>query len=211
MAGELLHYQNLVCVLAAQSVWRIREHNLDLPYGREVTHTLQARPLERSSAVTFIFEDPLFGHFQIVALGELDQRRCLARNRVLLALLFRRNPRVDRRHSHIRTPSRARQRGAHDMGPESRKPARASPPASDQTNRKHQLENGRSFYAAQPCLFRVRRNAFKAAVTIAPMVRPLFFAYFLSSSTVRGGSFKVTDTVASGISMGRSSCEASSR
>src|SRR3954464_1686059 len=95
------------------------------------------------------------------------------------------------------------------MGPESRKPAQASTRASDQTNRKHQLENGRSFDAAQPCLFRVRRNAFNAAVTIAPMVRPLLLAYFRSNSIVRGGSFKGTDTVASGISTGRSSWEPS--
>src|SRR4051795_351010 len=211
MAGELLDQQNLVRVLATQSVWRIREHNLDLSFGGEITHTLQAWPLQRRSAVAFIFEHPLSGHFQIVALGKLDQRRRLARNRVLLALLLGGTPRIDRRHSHIQTPSRVRRRSAHDMGPESRKPAQASTRASDQTNRKHQLENGRSFYAAQPCLFRVRRNAFKAAVTIAPMVRPLLFAYFLSSSAVRGGSFKVTDTVASGISMGRSSWEASSK
>jgi hypothetical protein len=37
---------------------------------------------------------------------------------------------------------------------------------------------------AQPYLFRIRRNAFNAAVTIAPMVTPLPFAYFRSSSTV---------------------------
>src|SRR5947209_19572633 len=97
------------------------------------------------------------------------------------------------------------------MGPESRKLAQASARASDQTNRKHQLENGCAFDTAQPCLFRVRRNAFTAAVTIAPTVRLLLFAYFRSSSTVRGGSFKVTDTVASGISTGRSSWEASSK
>src|SRR5438046_9437912 len=97
------------------------------------------------------------------------------------------------------------------MGPESRGRVRASARASDQTNRKHELENGRSFDAAQPCLFRVRRNAFTAAVTIAPMVRPLLLAYFRSSSTVRGGSFKVTDTVASGTFKGRSSWEACSK
>jgi hypothetical protein len=73
MAGQLLDQQNLVRVLAAQSVWRIREHNLDLSFGGEITHTLQAWPLQRRSAVAFIFEDPLLGDFQIVALGELDQ------------------------------------------------------------------------------------------------------------------------------------------
>jgi hypothetical protein len=69
----------------------------------------------------------------------------------------------------------------------------------------------RFFEAAQPCLFRVRRNAFNAPVTIAPMVSPLLLAYFRRSSTVRGGSFNVIGTVASGTSTGRSSWEASSR
>src|SRR5438309_11951327 len=49
----------------------------------EVPHALQAWPFQRRSAIPCIFEDPLFGHLQIVALGELDQRRRLARNRVL--------------------------------------------------------------------------------------------------------------------------------
>src|SRR5204862_7573812 len=93
-------------VLATQSVWRIREHDLKLSFGGEITNTLQAWPLQRRSAVAFIFEHPLSGQFQIVALGKLDQRRRLARNRVLLALLLGGNPRVDRRHSHIQTPSR---------------------------------------------------------------------------------------------------------
>src|SRR5215469_1320765 len=147
----------------------------------------------------------------MVALGELDQRRRLARNRVLLPLLLGRNPRVDRRYSHIRPPSHTRPRAARDMGPESRKPARASARASDPTNKKPELEKSRSSDAAQPCLFRVRRNVCNAAVTIAPTVRPLLLAYFRSNATVRGGSFKVTDTVASGISTGRSSWEASSK
>ena len=67
----------------------------------------------------------------------------------------------------------------------------------------------RFFDAAQPCLLRVRRNACKAPVTIAPMVRPLLLAYFRSSSTVRGGSFNVTGTEAWGTATGRSSREAS--
>ena len=69
-------------------------------------------------------------------------------------------------------------------------------------NKKLEFEMRRDFDAAQPCLFRARRNAFNALVTIAPMVRPLLLAYFRSSSTVRGGSFKVIGTVASGTSIG---------
>src|ERR1700758_2006375 len=97
------------------------------------------------------------------------------------------------------------------MGPRCRKPARASARASDQMNSKYEFEMGRFFDAAQPCLVRVRRKAFNAAVTIAPMVRPLLFAYFRRSCTVRGGSFKVTGIVVSGISTGRSSWDAFSR
>src|SRR6516164_6080913 len=159
----------------------------------------------------FIFEDPLLGYLQLVVLGKLDPRCRLACDRVLLALLLRRNPGVDRRHSHHQTPSRARRRRVRDMEPESRKPARASSRASDQMNLRYGFEMGRFFAAAQPCLFRVRRKPFNAAVTIAPMVRPLLFAYLRSSSTVRGGSFKVTGIGGSGISSGRLSWDAFSR
>src|SRR5207237_6213734 len=92
MASEFLDQQILVRVLAAQAVWRICEHNLDLPFRGKVPHALQAWPLQRRSAIALIFEDPLSRHLQIAALGELDERRRLARNRVLLALLLGRNP-----------------------------------------------------------------------------------------------------------------------
>src|SRR6516164_191332 len=89
VAGELFDQQNLVSILSAQSVRRVREHNLDLSFGGEIAHAFQARALQRGSAVAFIFEDPFFGHLQLVVLGELDQRRRLACDRVLLALLLR--------------------------------------------------------------------------------------------------------------------------
>ena len=69
----------------------------------------------------------------------------------------------------------------------------------------------RSWCAAQPCFFRAPRNAFNAPVTIAPMVMPLLFACFRNISTVRGGSFNVTGTVASVTSTGRTRWEASCR
>src|SRR5215469_1642039 len=211
VAGELFDQQNLVSILSAQSVGRVREHNLHLSFGGEIPHVFQTRALQRGSAIPFIFEDPLFGHLQLVVLGKLDQRRRLACDRVLLALLLRRNPGVDNRHFHRRTPSRARPRGVRDMGPKCRKPARVSGRASDPRNSKYEFEMGRFFDAAQPCLFRVRRKAFNAAVTIAPMVRPRLLAYLRRSSTVRGGSFKVTGIVVSGISTGRLRWEAFSR
>jgi hypothetical protein len=62
MAGELLDQQNLVGVLPAQAVRRVREHDLELPFGAEVSHALQAGTLQRRPAIAFIFEDPLLGY-----------------------------------------------------------------------------------------------------------------------------------------------------
>src|SRR5712692_3879702 len=211
LAGELLDQQDLVCVLAAQAIRRVREHNLDLPFGGKVPHTLQARALERRSTIAFIFEDPLFGHVQIVGLGKLDQRRRLARDRVLLALLLRRDPCVDCRHPQHRTPLHAHRRAAPDGAPEYRRPGRASTRAGDQTHNRRGFEARRFLRAAQPCFFRAPRNAFNARVTIAPIVRPLLLAYFRSRRTVLGGSLSVIGTVASVTSTGRSSWEAPSR
>src|SRR5229473_524941 len=211
VAGELLDQQDLVRVLAAQAIRRVCEHHLDLSFGGEVPHTLQAWALERRSTIAFIFEDPLFGYLQIVGLGELDQRRRLARDRVLLALLLGRDPRVDCRHPHHRTPLRAHQRGAPDGAPEYRRLGRVSTRAGDQTHSRRGFEAGRSLRAAQPCFFRAARNAFNARVTIAPIVRPLLLAYFRNRRTVLGGSLSVIGTVASVTSTGRSRWEASSR
>jgi hypothetical protein len=36
LTGELFHQQNLVRILPAQSVWRVRQHNLNLPFGGEI-------------------------------------------------------------------------------------------------------------------------------------------------------------------------------
>ena len=88
MTAELFDQQNLVSILSTQSIGRVREHNLDLSLSGEIAHTFQTRTLQRGAAIAFIFEYPLFGHLQLVALRELDQRRGLACNRVLLALLL---------------------------------------------------------------------------------------------------------------------------
>ena len=96
LACELFDEQDLVRVLAAQPIRRISEDDLNLAFGSEIPHPLESRPLEYRSAKTFVFEHPLLGHLQIVALRELDQRRRLAGNGVFLALLLGRHPRVDR-------------------------------------------------------------------------------------------------------------------
>jgi hypothetical protein len=87
-----------VRILAAQTIWRVsqRNPNLDLPFGGEVPHALQPG----GSIIA-----PLFLHLRRSNLGVppdrapggTNQRRRLARNRVLLAPLLGRDPRVDRR------------------------------------------------------------------------------------------------------------------
>lgn len=46
MTRELFDQQNLVGILAAQSVWRIREYDLNLALGREIAYPLESRPFE---------------------------------------------------------------------------------------------------------------------------------------------------------------------
>jgi hypothetical protein len=88
VASELFDQQDLVRVFAAQSIRRIGKYDLNVTLGSEIAHPLESRPLERGSAKAFVFEYPLPGHLQLVALRELDQRRRLARNGAFLALLL---------------------------------------------------------------------------------------------------------------------------
>ena len=88
MASEFLDQQNLIRVLAAQAVWRIGEHNLDLPFGGQVPHALQARPLQCRSAIAFVQELPLGRDGPVLAGRMLQQHRRLAGNRLLLFLPF---------------------------------------------------------------------------------------------------------------------------
>jgi hypothetical protein len=74
ITSQFLDQQNLVGILTAQAVRRVRQHNLDLPFSSEIPHTFKPRPLQRRSSVAVIFEDPLPGHLQIVPLSKLDQR-----------------------------------------------------------------------------------------------------------------------------------------
>jgi hypothetical protein len=158
-----------------------------------------------------IFADPLFGHLQIVSPGELDQRRRLARNRVRFALLLGRDPCLDCRHPHDRTPSHCRRRGAPEPAQEYCRPGRASSRAGDQTSSPRELEAGRALGAAQPCLLGVLRSAANARVTIAPIVSPLLLAYARRRHAVPAGSLSVIGTVTSETSTGRSRWVACSR
>jgi hypothetical protein len=77
--------------------------NLEPPFGGEVPHAL--KPGGSSIAPLFLqLRRPDIGVPPDRAPWGTNQRRRLARNRVLLALLLGRDARVDRRNPHYRTP-----------------------------------------------------------------------------------------------------------
>ena len=203
LTRELLDQQDLVGVFAAQSIRRIDERRLNLTLCHEIPNPLKTRALEARAAIAFVFEDPFPRDFESVALGELDQRHSLARNRVFLALLLRGDSRVDRRHLHERPPcSRARPGHAPARAPRSHRPAQASDRASDQTCNRDVRETRNVWDVPQPCLRRALRSALSARVTISPRVSPLFDAYERNRRTVLGGNFSVMGIEASSTGTG---------
>ena len=211
LMGELLHQQDLVRVLATQPVGRVDEHHLDLPLGGKIAYALKTWPLKARAAVAFVFEHPFLRHFELAAPRKLDQRRRLARDRLLLALLFRRDPSVDRCQLHACSPLAVRQRRARAPGPICRLPVRASSRAVGQRHSRDELRMSARWCAAQPCRRTDVRKASRARLTIDPIVRPLLFAYARNARTVLGVSFNVMGTVDSVASTGRSKRLAASR
>lgn len=212
VTGELFDQQDLIGVLATQAIGRVHEHGLDLPFGRQVAHPLQAWPLERGPAIPVVLENPGPRHLEIEGLRQLGQRRGLARNRVCLALLRRGHSGVDRGHRHAQTPLQWPQVGGLGPEPKSRTRERACWPGVDQMRSRAQPATDRDGLAAQPRGRRTApRNAASARVTIWPSVRPLRRAYARKARTVLTGSLKVTATVRSTAGTGAPSAAACSR
>jgi hypothetical protein len=105
VASELLNEQNLVGVFAAEAVRRVHEDCLNLSLGGQIAQPFQTRAHEAGAAEAFILEDPFTRNVVAVVAGKFDQRRRLARNRVLFLLLVRGYPGVDRGglHCHPRS------------------------------------------------------------------------------------------------------------
>lgn len=89
MASKFLDQQDLVGILPAQPVGSVHQHGMNLPFRRQVAHPLQPGALEGGTAIAFVFEDPLVRHLKAAAPREVDQRRRLAGDGVLLPLLVR--------------------------------------------------------------------------------------------------------------------------
>ena len=94
---ELLRQQNLIRVLPAETIRRVRQHRLDVSLRRQIPQRLQPRPHQTRSAISLILKHPLGGNCVALNLGMLNQRRRLAGNGVILFLAIRRNARIDRR------------------------------------------------------------------------------------------------------------------
>ena len=96
LAQPFLRQQDLVGVLAAEPIGRQHQHRLDLAFGDEVAHALQARANQRRAAEALVLEDPFIRYAVAVARSERHQRGGLAGNRLVLLLLIRGHSRIDR-------------------------------------------------------------------------------------------------------------------
>jgi len=211
LACELFDQQHLIGILATQAIRGVDEHRLQLSLGREVAHPFEAGPLECCSAKSFVFEDPGLRHLELARPREFDQRCRLARNRMLLALLLRRDAGVDRRHLHLHAPSHVARAGVLGPAPESRTLARACRPAADRTHGQAQRAACCEGLPSQPRRRKAPRNEASACVTISPRVSPLRRACARRVRTVLTGSLNVMATVGSTAATGALSAVACSR
>src|SRR5271165_4065682 len=126
VAGELLGQQDLVSVFAAQPVRRVDQDSLNVALGGKIAQPLQTRPQQAGATESLVLDDPLIRYAVSLFPRELDERRGLAGNRVLLLLLLGGDSRVDRGGLHRSCPSRADRRRRRGLvpGPGFRRPAR---------------------------------------------------------------------------------------
>jgi hypothetical protein len=109
-ASKLLDQKNLICVPSAQPIGRIDQNHLNQSLGGKIADPLQARADQVRPTNPVVLDHPFRQHFELTRAGECDQCRSLTRDRVLLALLVRRHPSVDRCRPHRLLPSPLRRR-----------------------------------------------------------------------------------------------------
>src|SRR5216683_6939583 len=212
VTGKLFDQQDLIGVLPTQAIGAVDEHGVDLSFGGEIAHALEAGPFKGGPAIALVFENPRLRHLEIERPRPLDQRRGLARNRVRLALLLRGDPSVDRRHLHADAPLHRPRADALGPGPRSRTRGRACWPVADRTHSRAEPAACRDGPAAQPRRRpKAPKNAASACVTICPSVSPRRRAYACSVRTVFTGSLKVIATVGSTTGTGAFNAAACSR
>src|ERR1700735_5150785 len=129
---------------------------------------------QRGTTIALVFENPFRRHLVTAAPRKLDQRRRLARDGALLALLVRRHPRIDCRDRHCHSPSlNPRPQPAPGREPAARRLAEVCYRADDQMRNRAGLDIDPDATAGQPCPRTAVRKAAIARVTISLSVKPL--------------------------------------
>src|ERR1700756_5614549 len=105
----------------------MNQTRLKRPLGSEIAQPLQPWPQKTGAAKAFVLDHPVIGYAVALLACEVDQRRCLTGDRVLLLLLLGRYSGVDRGSLHRASPSRSGRHQWHEpiREPGSRRPAPA--------------------------------------------------------------------------------------
>src|SRR5260370_33184919 len=98
--SQLLDQQDLIGISSTEPIGCIDQHGVELAFGRQVANPLEARTDQTPATITFIFTYPFTVNSVALPAGHRGQRRRLAGDGVLLLLLVRGYPGVDRRRLH---------------------------------------------------------------------------------------------------------------
>src|SRR5438067_2591114 len=103
------------------------QNRLNVTLGSEIAQSLQPWPQKTGAAKAFVLDHPVIGYAVALLACEIDQRRRLTGDRVLLLLLLGRYSGVDHGSLHRACPSRSDRRQWHEpiLAPGSRRPAPA--------------------------------------------------------------------------------------
>src|ERR1700759_2848862 len=179
------------------------QNGLNVTLGSEIAQSLQAWPQKAGASEAFVLDHPFIGYAVALLACEVDQRRRLTGDRVLLLLLLRRYSGVDRGSLHRASPSRSDQRQWREpvLGPGSRRPAPAWRRGDGQTHaRIGRCDHGR---AVQPWPPASPRNARSARLTMSLIVVPSAAARARTASTRVGGRLNRTAVPPSATGTGR--------
>src|ERR1700739_32295 len=114
------------------------QNRLNMTLGSEIAQSLQPWPQKTGAAKAFVLDHPVIGYAVALLACEVDQRRRLTGDRVLLLLLLGGYSDVDRRNPHRASPSRSDRRQWHEpiLGPGFHRPAPACGRGEGQTHRR---------------------------------------------------------------------------
>lgn len=93
---EFVHQQHLIRVAPREAIGRMHVQLLKAADVGRVAQAFQRRPQERRAAHALIQKTKFFGQFKTIVRDALPKRRHLTGDRLLLRLLLRRHPRIDR-------------------------------------------------------------------------------------------------------------------